>query len=350
MLKLITLLALLAVPSLVQAAEPQGTEIPAEPAVAPKPALAVRRAVLPQGYHEVDGVVATVGDTAILISELRRAMGQTRGGNDPIVSTEPRSVEALRKQTLDTLIDNALVAKAAKDLGLVVSDGEVDGQMDQTRKRMHKTADEFEDIVRNMGFPSVAAYRQHVRTEMVRVQMLRAKIAGKLRVTDDEVKRIIDQEFAGGQFEDEVHSRHMLIGVPDDANPQRVTELRDRAWHCYDDVAVHKKPWDEVAEDCNDDAATSEGHGDLGWQKRWTLDPTFGNKLWSLQAGEISTVVQTPYGFHIIQFLERRRVPVKDKEVLEQFVRARLQEEQFTKLYKAWLEEMRASAHIDLRL
>ena len=337
---------LVAVPSLALAADP-----PPAPAAPAKVAPVLRRSTLPQGYHEVDGVVATVGDTAILQSELRRAMGQTRGGgSDPLPSSEPRSQEALRKQTLDTLIDNALVAKAAKDMGLVVSDGEVDGQIDQTRKRMRKSADEFEDIVHNMGFPTTAAYRQHVRTEMVRVQMLRAKIAGKLRVTDDEVKRIIEQEYGGGKFEDEVHSRHMLIGVPDDANPQRVTELRDRAWHCYDDVSVHKKSWDEVADDCNDDSATSEGHGDLGWQKRWTLDPTFGNKLWSLQPGEISTVVQTPYGFHIIQFLERRRVPVKDKEVLEQFVRARLQEDQFTKLYKAWLEEMRSTAHIDIRL
>ena len=348
MLKPFFVLALLAVPTLALAADPAPK--PTEVIVPPKPVLAARRATLPQGYHEVDGVVATVGDTAILQSELRRAMGQTRGGNDPVPSAEPRSADALRKQTLDTLIDNALVAKAAKDLGLVVSDGEVDGQIDQTRKRMHKSADEFEDIVRNMGFPTTAAYRQHVRAEMVRVQMLRAKIAGKLRVTDDEVNRIIDQEYGGGQFEDEVHSRHMLIGVPDDANPQRVTELRDRAWHCYDDVAVHKKAWDEVADECNDDSATSEGHGDLGWQKRWTLDPTFGNKLWSLQPGEISTVVQTPYGFHIIQFIERRRVPVKDKQVLTDYVRARLQEEQFTKLYKSWLEEMRGSAHIDLRL
>ncbi len=346
MQKLFLALALLALPTVAFAAD----EAPAAAAKPAKPALATRRATLPQGYHEVDGVVATVGDTAILQSELRRAMGQTRGGNDPVQSSEPRSAEALRKQTLDTLIDNALVAKAAKELGLVVSDGEIDGQIEQTRKRMHKSADEFEDIVRNMGFPTVAAYRQHVRAEMVRVQMLRAKIAGKLRVTDDEVKRIIEQEYSNGQFEDEVHSRHMLIGVPDDANPQRVTELRDRAWHCYDDVAVHKKSWEDVADDCNDDSATSEGHGDLGWQKRWTLDPTFGNKLWALQPGEISTVVQTPYGFHVIQFIERRRVPVKDKEVLEQFVRARLQEEQFTKLYKTWLEEMRGSAHIDVRL
>lgn len=318
----------------------------------PKPVQHGRKAALPPGYHEVDGVVALVGETAILASELRRAIGQTRGGGsgDPLPSSEPRSLEALRKQTLDTLIDNALVAKAAKDLGLAATDGEVDGQIDQTRRRMHKTAEEFEEIIKSMGFATMAAYRQHVRTELVRVQMLRAKIGGKLRVTDDEVKRIIEQEYGNGQFEDEVHSRHMLIGVTDDASPQRVTELRDRAWHCYDDVVVHKKPWDEVADECNDDAATSEGHGDLGWQKRWTLDPTFGAKLWSLQPGEISTVVQTPYGFHIIQFLERRRVPVKDKDVLDQFVRARLQEDQFVRLYKAWLEEMRAGAHIEVRL
>ena len=97
MLKLTFVLALLALPAVALAADPAPK--PAEPAKVQKPALPVRRAALPQGYHEVDGVVATVGDTAILQSELRRAMGQTRGGNDPVQSAEPRSLEALRKQT-----------------------------------------------------------------------------------------------------------------------------------------------------------------------------------------------------------------------------------------------------------
>jgi peptidyl-prolyl cis-trans isomerase SurA len=267
----------------------------------------------------------------------------------PTDADRPRSEAALRVQTLQSLIDNALVLKAAKELGLTAEDREVDQQIAGTKKKNAWTDAEMAEAIKRIGFANAAAYRTHVRQELLRMQMLRYKLGSKLRVTDDEVKKVIDQEHGGGKFEDEIHARHILVVVAPDATPPEVTRLREKAWKCYDEITAKHRTFEEVAAECSDDTGTGPG-GDLGWQRRWTLDPTFAAKLWSLKKGEISQVIQTPFGFHVIMMLDRRRAEVKDKDVLEQFVRARLTEEQFVRLYRAWIEELRASTHIEVRI
>jgi parvulin-like peptidyl-prolyl isomerase len=181
------------------------------------------------------------------------------------------------------------------------------------------------------------------------MQMLRYKVGGKLRVTEDEVKRVLAQEHGGGQWEDELRARHILVSVPPSASPPEVAQLRAKAWTCWDDLNKRGKPWEEVETACTDERGAGPG-GDIGWQRRWTLEPTFAGKLWSLKKGEVSGVIQTPFGFHIVQLLDRRRAEVKDKEMLEEFVRRRLSEEQFVRLYRAWIEELRAATHIEVRI
>ena len=157
------------------------------------------------------------------------------------------------------------------------------------------------------------------------------------------------QEHGGGQWEDELRGRHILVAVPPSASPPEVAQLRAKAWACWDDLSKNGKSWDEVEKACSDERGAGPG-GDIGWQRRWTLEPTFAGKLWSLKKGETSSVIQTPFGFHIVQLLDRRRAAVKDKDLLEEFVRRRLSEDQFVRLYRAWIEELRASTHIEVRI
>lgn len=309
-----------------------------------------RRAALPAGYIDVEGIVAVVGDQIILQGDLRRAMGSHQQAQSlvPTDAERPRSERDLRLQTLQQLIDNALILKAAKDLALTVEDKEVDAQLAGTKKKNNWTEEELEEAVKKLGFANLTAYRTHVRQELLRMQMLRVKLGSRLRVTDEEVKRVIDQEHEGGKTEEEIRSRHILVLVPPDASPVDVARLREKAWKIHDEVIAGKRSFPDLAEEYSDDHGADKG--DLGYLRRWTLDPTFSGRLWKMKKGEISGVVQTPFGFHIIQMVDRRKAPVKDAEVLEQYVRARLSEEQFTRLYKTWIEELRAAAHIETRM
>lgn len=313
---------------------------------APEP----RVAKLPKAFEEIDGVAAVVGDTIITLAELRRAEA-TQAMSQSLVPTDserPRLEGDLRRQILQTLIDNALVLRAARDLGLSVEESEIQRHVDELKSRNTWDDEELEEAVRRIGFAGAAGYRQHVRQELLRMRMLKTKIGSRLRVTEEDVKKVLELEHCGGTCEEEVRARHILIKVPPDASPRDVARLRAKTWALYDKLTKDKADFAALAEAESDDHAAPDG--DLGYQRRWALEPSFAAKLWSMKKDELSTVVQTPFGFHLIQLLDRRRAEAKDKDLLEQYVRARLSEDQFIRLYKSWLEEMRRSTHIEVRM
>ncbi|MBI5607822.1 MAG: peptidylprolyl isomerase [Deltaproteobacteria bacterium] len=319
-------------------------------AVAVPATAAPRVARLPADFEEVEGIAAIVGTTLITFGELRRAMGSQQATQEvvPTDIARPRSLGELRLQVLQSLIDNALVLRAASELGVTVEDRDVDQQIAEVKKRNTWDDDELATAVRKLGFATVAAYRLHVRQELTRVRMLQIKLGSRLRVADDEVKKMLELEHCGGTCEEEVHARHIMVGVRGDDTPVAVNKKRDKAWQIHDLLVAGKASFEDLADKFNDDRGAPDG--DLGWQRRWTIEPGLAAKLWSLKKNEYSAVVQTPYGFHVLQLLDRRRTQAKDKELLEEFVRRRLQEDQLARLYKAWIEELRRTTHIEARV
>lgn len=311
-----------------------------------------RRATLPKGYTQLEGVVAVVGSRIITLSQLIRAQAQNAASQRLVPTKQvnrPRNAKELLRQVLDTLIDNLLVTEAAKKLGLTVADSEIDKHLTKLKDRNLWDQSELRENLRLMGYADVSSYRQHVRNEQLRMKMIRTKLGAKLRITQTEIARVLKLEYKGGTVEEEIHSRHILIKVPQQASPLKINRLRSKAWALYDQIKAGKLSFVDAAEEYSDDEGTSAG-GDLGWMRRWMLDPTFSKALWALKKDQVSKVVQTPFGFHIIQLIERRTVPVKNKRILEQMVRAQLIERQFSKFYKLWLADLRSAAHVEIRL
>ncbi len=324
----------------------------AEPTAKASRASQLRFASLPKGYRQLEAIVAVVGRRIITLSELVRAQAQNTA-SQKLVPTKhvvrPRNARELLRQVLDTLVDNLLVTAAAKKLGLTVPDAQIDKHIKQLKDRNLWDTEELRENLRRMGFADIPAYRDHVRAEKLRVKMIRTKLGSKLRVAEAEVKRVMDLKYKGGTVEEEVRSQHILIKVPQGASPLVLNKLRQKAWRVHDLVAKKQISFTDAAEEHSDDEGTGEG-GDLGWMRRWMLDPTFSKALWSLKVGEMSKVVQTPFGFHVIKLLGRREVPAKNKRVIEQMVRAQLMEQQFVKLYELWLSELRAASHVEVRI
>jgi peptidyl-prolyl cis-trans isomerase SurA len=360
LLATVVFVAALISPANVAAGEPTdvGPGAPSVPATTSKKRVAAvpsdeqRRAKLPKGYADVDGIVAVVGRRIITRSALTRALGK-HGRSAQMVPTDaerPRNDAAMLRQVLDTLVENELVLSAARELGMTVNDSEIDAQLDKLKKKNLWDLTELRENVRKMGFAGIREYREHVRTEKVRVKMLRTKLGARLRVTEQQVKQILDVKYKGGTIEEEVHSRHILVKVAPSAGPMQINALRSKAWKIHDKVTAPGASFATIAEESSDDVGTEEG-GDLGWMRRWMLDPTFARTLWKMKKpGQISAVIQTPFGFHILQYLDRRMVPARDKRYIQQMVRALLTEQQFIKLYRSWIGELRASHHIENRL
>ncbi len=311
----------------------------------------VRRAAVPAQYTEIDGIAAVVGKKIITVSALVRAHAQGQAAQQQLPTTieRPRNERDALRQTLDTLVDNELVAEAARGLGLTVADADIDAHLEDLRRKNVWDMAELREAVRGLGFVDMASYREHVRAEKLRMQAIGAKLGSRLRVSDEEIQRVLAADYDGGATEEEIHSHHILLKLSDGASPREVSRLRKRAWEIHDLVTTGKREFADAAEEFSEDMGTAYG-GDLGWMRRWMLDQTYANALWALKPGQISEVVNTRFGFHIIRAVARRRAPVKDAKILEQFIRAQLSEAAFARLYKVWIGELRAATHIELRI
>lgn len=143
---------------------------------------------------------------------------------------------------------------------------------------------------------------------------------------------------------DQTHVRHILIKISEltsetDAR-RRVTELKERL--------DHGAKFEELAKLHSEDASAPTG-GDLGWVSPGDTVPEFEQAMNALKPEEISAPVQSPFGWHLIQVLERRTQDVsqeRKRQSARQAIRARKAETAF----QEWLQRLRDRAYVEYRL
>jgi peptidyl-prolyl cis-trans isomerase D len=127
----------------------------------------------------------------------------------------------------------------------------------------------------------------------------------KIQVTEDEIRQSYEENKEKYQRDAEVKARHILFSVKEDAPPEEVEKVKAEARKVLDQA---KKGADfaELAKKHSKDPGSAANGGDLGFFAADRMEPAFSEKAFSLKPGEISDLVQTPYGFHIIKVEETR--------------------------------------------
>jgi len=317
---------------------------------APAQAEAPRRAKPPADMRLIDKVIAVVNDDVITIRDLDRAVNLQRSVSEflPTDVERPQTETERQRSVLESLVDLTLVLQEAKKLSLSVPDAEVEREVARVKQQNKWSDGDLEQAVRKIGYTSLADYRDNVRRELLRVRMLGTKLGGRVRVTEAEVDKVMRDEHDNGKSDLEVDAAHVLIRVPDVVSAPELKRLRELALKVRSDVIAAKRSFEDLAREHTGDPATPDGH--LGWVARGLLEPSFEATLFKLKDGEVGPVTQTPYGFHVIKCLGRRRAPVADKQELVRRIHTRLTQQGFAKAYVAWMSELRQGALIDIRM
>jgi len=226
-----------------------------------------------------------------------------------------------------------------------VSDAEVDKHVQGIQDQNGWSDTEFRTAVRMLGFADVKAYRDHARRELTKSQVLRLKVGAKVRVTEREVDEEFNRQYEGGKSEEEVHLWHIVFQVPEQVTVGEIRTTIEKAQKVRDMAASGEKPFDELAREYSQDGSASRG-GDVGWFARGRLQPSLEEAAFALKDGDISPVVQSSAGFHILRVTERRRAALKDPEEARARIRFELSETAFKKLYKDYVRELKTDARV----
>lgn len=298
---------------------------------------------------QLDSIVAVVNDDVILKSELDETMKTAKATlRTRKMALPPESV--LQQQVLGSLIIKQLQLAHAARMNLSIDDGLLNQSM--------------ENFARQQGLKSLSAlkkkqaarginweqFREQFREEVLISQLQANIIRRQVNVSQQEVDNYLASLQTQGQVSVEYHWAHILISPPQAANAAQIKTSRLQAEKLQE--KLHKG-----ADFAQSALSHSKGRnalkgGDMGWAPAGQLPTLFSTVVPKLQAGQVSQVMRSPSGFHIVKLLAVRNNTRQglSMEQLRNSVRATLEKRKFDEQLEQWLLQTRDAAYVEIRL
>jgi peptidyl-prolyl cis-trans isomerase SurA len=302
---------LFAVP--VSAAEDTAAEITMDPSgySTSKPAFVVAPDSVPnlgantneqRQQYPLNRIVAIANNDVILSSELQEAMNEiVKQLNAKGTPVPERAV--LVKQVLERLVVDSLQLQIANDNGIDVSDSMLNSEIQDLAKENGVSLTEFRDVLERDGYP-YSKFRENLRKQLIINQVRRQMVASRIKVTDQEVDNLLATLKASGQSDIEYHLSHILVAIPEAASPEEIQAAERRA----DNILVRLRNganFSEIAISESDGQTALEG-GDIGWRSLGQIPSLFLDSVKTMQVNDISDLIRSSGGFHIIKLLDKR--------------------------------------------
>lgn len=180
--------------------------------------------------------------------------------------------------------------------------------------------------------------QDRMRQEMYRSLLERdlGQQVQKITVTDKEMEDWYKKN-------PELRTSHILIELKPGATPEQAAEARKRANEIMAEVRKSKRPFEELVKLFTDDPLSKQTGGDVGWQSRVTLVPAYYNTAAAMKINQISDLVETQFGFHIIKLTGRRSYENANKRQ----VRAAVFDEKRLEIFNQYFDKLKKSTKIE---
>ena len=246
--------------------------------------------------------VAEVNGEAVLRGEFDAAFTRARQRMMQQNPMAPQGqLDQLRGQVLENLIDRELLYQESITEGFGVSDDRVDLELETIRANF-ATQEEFQQALSNLGV-SEDELELDIAKSLAIQTLLEEQVLSAIEVSDDEARSFYDENEEMFTQPDQVRARHILISTQGLENEEAVLEARDRARELLGQLE-QGADFAELAEEHSEGPSAPRG-GDLGLFGRGQMVPPFEEAAFALEPGEVSDVVETQFGYHIIQVTEK---------------------------------------------
>jgi len=149
-----------------------------------------------------------------------------------------------------------------------------------------------------------AQFREEMRDEIVLRKLRQRQVDSRITVTNQEIDNLLATQKRQGNISDEYRIGHILIALPEAATPKQIQAAREKAQTVLSELR-HGADFGKTAITFSDGQQALDG-GDLGWRRAGELPTLFSDVVLQLKVGEISDLIRSSSGFHIIKLLDHR--------------------------------------------
>jgi peptidyl-prolyl cis-trans isomerase C len=302
-------------------AQPAPGQTPGQPGAPPAQAEAPVKpvpATLPDAVAKIDTETITKSDLERAIKSVEARVGR---------SVPPDQRDRVYRPVLDELVNIRLVAHEGKARNIAVADADVDGQIGKIRQQF-KTEDEFKTALTQRSL-TIDDVKSETRTELLVNKTLEAEILPKVAVAQTDLDAYYQANPDQFKAAESVRASHILIPMNASMTEAQKTEAKTQAEGILKRVRAGED-FAELAKQYSKDGSAASG-GDLNYFERGKMVPAFEQAAFSLKTGEVSNVVETPFGYHIIKVTDHKdahTVPLAEvSDRLSTFLKQRKQQE-----------------------
>lgn len=236
-------------------------------------------------------------------------------------------VDAGGKQTLDNLITVELINQEADQAGVTVTDEDLNKELEDFKKNF-SSEEEFNQVLSQYGM-TVDDLKKEMNTQV----KIRKILEPSITIADEDIKSYFDQNKATFDTAEQVRASHILVETEEEANAalKRVKGGEDFA---------------AVAQELSTDTYSAMNGGDLDYFERGVMDEAFEKAAFSLQVNEISDVVKSTHGYHIIKVTDHKEAYTATLEDKKEEIKETLVTQELSTKSSSWLEEVRSKADI----
>ncbi len=308
-----------------------------------------------EDYKLTGGVAATVNGVNIKedtvteqIMSLRQSSYESDEDWATYLSQQGLTPESYRENVIDSIARQYLLTQAEKEYDITVSQDDLDEAWDEAVENYGGDEDTFVDMITQFGFTK-ETYQENTKSSLAQ-EKLREKVASVEDPADDQIVSYINENL--DTYNDARRSSHILFKVADDATDEESAEVEAKAQEVLDKLNAGEVEFADAAKEYSEDSSADDG-GDVGWDKLTTFVTEYQDALSALSTGQMSGLVKTTYGYHIILCTDQFNVESVSSadeipEAIRDAISSKIKTEEESAKYSTWLNDYIDKADIKI--
>ena len=285
----------------------------------------------------VDRIIAIVNDDVLTLKEAEKYVQIETQGKYVSVNEYFRNIQLLEK--ISALIDGILIKQQARKLKISVSDKEVDRIVDNIKKQYLIDDEQLKSKLKGEGI-NYKDFYEGIRMNTLRGRVMSQVISPDVVVTDKTLKEYYEAH--ADEFRDEEYRLQQIFVS------NRTPNAQQKIFTAYS-LLKQGTPFEEVAKKFSEDPSAAQG-GDIGYVKKGDLVPGLREAIGALAPGGYTDILTTPYGFHVLRQAEVKKGNTLPFDEVKGKIHERIVIEESEKRYKEYMEKLKQSAYIEVKI
>lgn len=295
----------------------------------------------------VNAIVAVVNDEIITLYDVNRDAQPVIRENEKKAPLDDAARSRIRRSVLDSLVEKKLVEQKIKELNIKVGEDEIRQAMDDVKRQNNLNQEGLVKALAAQGI-SYDQYHSQLQEQLERLKLVSMEVRSRIQVGENEVRAYYDANLDKYREDDSFRARHIFFKTSEKAPADEIKRAMTTALTVLAE-AKSGKDFAELARKYSEDPAARKDGGDLGSFKKGDMQPELEQAILALKPGEVSELVYTPLGFHLIKLESRITGTPKPFESLKAEIEDTLYKKKSEERFNAWAKDLRSKANIELK-